>query len=303
MPPSQLLPVQLLGDPARVPRVLTWDEALALGFTPAAIRHRVEVGLWRRVLPRTYLTSDVLTWPDRLHAALAFAGPRALLSGAAALVTSGVRCVAAPLSVLVLVPTFGRSAGWVRIRRPEHAPSQENAPGPRRVTIARAVTDHCVEVRRLDDVRAVVAEVVRRRLTSVDELTAELRHAPRRGSAHLRDAIEEMSSGAWSSAEASTARLLRTNGIDGFEQNAVVTLRDGTLARPDFLWRQVRGILEIDSVEHHFAPRDLDDTMRRSLRLEAAGFSVIHRSPAAIRRDPEGFVNDVRLWLASLSTR
>jgi len=286
-------------DSTATPRVVTWEQALAIGFTPAAVRHQLRIGRWTRILPRVYLTSDVLTWPDRLDAALAYAGDGALLSGAAALVEDGLRCVDRPSKVLVLTPAFSESVAWVRVRNPAHAATRRLMPGAARVTTARAIVDLGVELRWLDDVRALVAEAVRRSMCSVVELMEELRHAPRRGSAHLRTAIDEMAGGAWSAPEASTATLLRTNGIRGFEQNARIDLHNGRRVYVDFLWRDQRAVLEIDSIEHHFSPGDIDDTMSRHIALETAGFSVVHRSPLAIRRDPLGFVADIQAWLAS----
>ena len=49
--------------------------------------------------------------------------------------------------------------------------------------------------------------------TQFDELEAELRHGPQRGSAHLRQAIEETRGGAWSAPEARAATLLRRGGL------------------------------------------------------------------------------------------
>lgn len=80
-----------LPNPEGVPRILTRDDALARGFTRRAIEHRLAIRRWHIVLPRTYLTGNTLTWPDRLDAALAFAGPDALLTGAAALADLGPR--------------------------------------------------------------------------------------------------------------------------------------------------------------------------------------------------------------------
>jgi hypothetical protein len=212
-------------DPDALPRVLTRDDALRCGFTRNAIRHRTETGRWRRVLPRTYLTSDTFTWNDRLRAALAFAGDDALLTGGAALLGQGLRSVRRPDSVLVLVPYCcrSRSIGWVRIRRTQRLPTRALAPGPRRVPIARATADLALELRRLDDVRALVADVVRRGLCDVAELAAELCEGPRNGSAFLRQAVDEVGAGAWSAPEARAATLMRRAGLPRFEQNSAST--------------------------------------------------------------------------------
>ena len=270
-------------------------------MTPRMIDHRVARGRWRRVLPRTYLTVDTLTWSDRPAAAIAFAGAGALLSGAAVLHDAGLRSVARPARLLVLVPRANRvrSTSWVRIRRTHRLPDADLVPGPPRAPIARAVADHALTLHRIDDVRTVVAEAVRRRLSTVDEIAAELEAGPRNGSALLRQAVDEVGAGAWSAPEARAARLLRRAGVPPFEQNARIELPGGGYCVADFLWRDLWAILEIDSVENHFAPGDWSATMDRHLVLETAGFSVAHRPPSAVNTYPVRFVRDITAWLAN----
>ena len=292
-------------DPTALPRVLTRAGALGRGMTPRMIDHRVARGRWRRVLPRTYLTVDTLTWSDRPAAAIAFAGAGALLSGAAVLHDAGLRSVARPARLLVLVPRANRvrSTSWVRIRRTHRLPDPDLVPGPPRVPIARAVADHALTLRRIDDVRTVVAEAVRRRLSTVDEIAAELDAGPRNGSALLRQAVDEVGAGAWSAPEARAARLLRRAGGPPFEQNARIELPGGAYYVADFLWRDLWAVLEIDSAEHHLDPADWSATMDRHLGLETAGFSVAHRPPSAVNTYPVRFVRDITAWLANRQRR
>ena len=182
-----------------LPRVLTRDEARRIGYSTDAVKHQLATGRWRRILPRTYLTSDTLTWLDRLAAALAFAGPDALLSGAAALCDE-FESVRRPGTILTLVPyAFApRSTGWVQIRRVERMPPARLAPGPSRVEVARAVADTCIGMRCMDDIRAVVTEAVRRRLCTAEELALAVDAGPRRGSKLVREAVREAAGGAWS---------------------------------------------------------------------------------------------------------
>jgi hypothetical protein len=289
----------LTHDPTRPPRVLSRADAMRLGYTRKAIEHRVASGRWERVLPRTYLTAGTLTWPDRLTAALCYAGPRALLSGAAALVgeLDGVR---RPGTILVLTPYAAghRSTRWVQVRPTERMPQRLRAPGPARAEVARAVADLALVTRRVDSVRALVTEAVRRGLCTPAELAAELDAGPRRGSAHLRKAIDEASAGAWSAPEAQAGALLRRAGVPPFEQNAAIQLPDGTSVVADFLWRSLRAILEIDSLKHHGMPGDRDSTDERHLKLEALGYSVVHRTPWAVHRQPTQFVTGIQAWLA-----
>jgi very-short-patch-repair endonuclease len=301
MDPARLDEVVPPLDSTRAPRVLSRAGALRLGYSADAIKHRLATGQWRRVLPRTYLTAGTLIWSDRLTAALEFAGPEALLSGAAALSDEGLRSAPRPTPILVLVPktTHVRSTGWVQVRRTDRLPARALLPGPARVPLSRAVADLALERPRLDDVRALVAETVRRGLCTIDELAAELAAGPRCGSAHLRRAVAEVGGGAWSAPEARAATLLRRAGVAPFEQNVRIGLPGGRYVIVDFLWRALRAVLEIDSVEHHFAPPDLDATMQRALALETLGYSVVHRSPAVVRNEPGEFVRGISTWLAA----
>jgi very-short-patch-repair endonuclease len=299
---NELVP---LLDSTALPRIVGRDEATRRGYTANMIEHRLNTRQWRRVLPRTYLTADTLTWPDRQAAALTFAGPGALLSGAAALADTGLKSVSRPTSILVLVPlsTRLRSTAWVRIRPTKRLPERATLPGPARAPSSRAVADLALERRGLDDVRALVSEAVRRELCTVDELVADLESGPRNGSANLRDALEEVIAGAWSAPEARAARALRRARVPEFEQNARVDLPAGGHFVVDFLWRQLRAILEIDSVEHHFDAPDRDRTMRRHLELETLGYSVVHRSPAVVFWETERFVAEIAGWLQARATR
>jgi very-short-patch-repair endonuclease len=286
-------------DPSAVPRILSRADAHRFGYTDDAIKHRLATGVWQLVLPRTLLTSDTLLWEDRQRAAVCFAGRQALLSGAGALCDLGIRAVSRPARVLVLVPPdrAPRSTGWVRIRPSARPVRRALLPGPPRVELARAVADLALELRRLDDVRAVVAEVVRTDRCTIAELTAELRHGPQRGSAHLRQAIDEVAAGAWSAPEARAATLMRRHQLPRFEQNARIDLPGGRWVIVDFLWRALRAVLEIDSDTHHALTGDARRTADRHLALETLGFSVVHHTPAYVSQQPWAFVDGVHTWL------
>jgi len=247
-----------------------------------------------------FLTAESLTEPDRWTAALAFAGEGAALSGSAALRASDVRRVVERPQILVLVPIANASTshGWVRVRRTERAIPVLNWLGPRRVEIARAAADLALILRRTDDVRSLVARVVQDGHCTVAELGQELETGPRRGSANLRAALEEVGWGAESAPEARAARILRAAGIVDFEMNATLVLGAGVQRRVDFYWRDLRAVLEIDSVEFHFTREDWNSTLDRHMQLTTAGYSVIHRPPSALR-DERRFVVDVRAWLAA----
>lgn len=301
MDPARLDALVPLIDPTAIPRVVGRDEALRRGFTSSAIAYRLRLGRWRWILPHTYLTSDTLTRTDRLRAALEFAGPESLLSGAAALDGLGLRGVAGADLVLVLVPphVWCRATAFVQIRRTTRLPLPVMATGLRRAPVARAVADLALRLTAPDDVRMLVAEVVRRGLCTVDEIVIELDKGPRNGSARLRCAAEEIRAGAWSAPEARAATVLRRAGAPPFEQNAIVHLPGGDTVIVDFLWRALRAVLEIDSDTHHALAGDADRTSRRHLMLETAGFTVVHHTPRFVREQPAEFARGVLAWLVA----
>ncbi len=292
-------------DPTALPRILSRAEAVSRGFAPHVIERRLAAGRWQRLLPRTYLTVPStlpLGWMDRITAALAFAGPESMVTGSTALAVAGIRCVPRLPPVVVLVPRTNRcrSRSWVRIRRTDHLPEPELDVGPRRVSAARAAVDHGGELRRLDDARALVSELVRRRLGTVSELGIELEAGQRNGSAFLRRAIGEVTDGSWSAPEARAAWLMRRNrAIPAFEQNARIVRADGRCFVVDFLWRDPRAVLEIDSLEHHFETLDWLATMDRHRALETLGYSVAHWAPSVVCAEPRRFVAEVAAWLAA----
>ena len=244
------------------------------------------------------LTAGTLTESDRSAAALLFAGEGATLSGAAALRASGVAKIAAPGSVLVLVPPGNRttSSGWVQVRQSARPLILENWHGPCRVHVARATADLALTMKRLDDVRALVAKVVQHGHATVEEIGKELEAGPRNRSALLRQALRDVGYGAASAPEARSASLLRRAGLRGFRQNARIDLPGGGYYLADFLWEELRAILEIDSREYHFEAGEWESTMDRHLALTTLGYSVIHRAPSALRNQAK-FVADVRCWL------
>ncbi len=197
--------------------------------------------------------------------------------------------------ILVLAPAGGgpHSTDWLRVRRSDRPVERALLPGPPRAADARSVSDLAVELRFVDEVRALVAETVRKGWCTPEELADQLAHGPRKGSAHLRQAIDEITAGAWSAPEARAATLLRRAGVPPFEQNARVPLPNGRHFVADFLWRELRAILEIDSYAHHSLPGDADGTSARHLILETIDFSVVHRSPRFIREHPERFVHEI----------
>ena len=93
--------------------------------------------------------------------------------------------------------------------------------------------------------------------------------------------------------------MRRNRAIPAFEQNARIVRADGRCFVVDFLWRDPRAVLEIDSLEHHFETLDWLATMDRHRALETLGYSVAHWAPSVVCAEPRRFVAEVAAWLAA----
>jgi hypothetical protein len=287
--------------PGSLPRVISRHQAAAFGISLRTLQRYVAAGRWRRLLPATYLTvSSRPTELDRWVAALLFAGEGAAVSSAGALRAVGVRGIAQPERVLVLVPPQNRkeSNAWVTVRRTCRPIEVTQWHGPRCVQAARAVADYCLTLERLDDARAAVAKVVQQGHGTVAEIGAELEAGPRRGSHNLRLALEEVGWGAESAPEARALRLLRRAGIRDFVANAWLQLGDGSWRRVDAYWPHLRFSLEMDGKEWHFTGKLWVKGLERDVALAKIGVYGVHRPPSALY-DAAGFVADVRDLIAA----
>jgi len=281
------------------PPVIAGADAIRRGVADHVIDRHVARGRWQLLCPGIYLTAGAPTWRDLLDAAVLHGGSGTVISGAAALREYDFGSAPDGDGVLLLVARHSgaRPCGQIRVRRTSRLPRAEPRLGPPLAPPARAVADAAREMLRPSDVRAVVAEAVRRDLATVDELSAELAACRRNGSRLLRLAVDDVGRGARSSPEAEAAALLRATGLVGFEQNVPLTA-SGKRYVADFLWRKLRAILKIDSEEHHYSPAEWRATMDRHAALETAGFSVIHQPPVALR-NPERFIETIRAWLTA----
>src|SRR5207249_2116265 len=95
--------------------------------------------------------------------------------------------------VLLPMSVHRRSTGFVVVRRTIHPPlpvwSTDDTP---LAPAARAVVDTCLRLTDQRAVRAIVAEAVQRRRTTIEALLVELVAAPSAGSAVLRRVLKEV---------------------------------------------------------------------------------------------------------------
>ena len=306
VPPTSVLSshtrrMELARRPHAPPSVLDTQMAHDLGFSRHAIAHRVERGHWKRLVRGVYLThSGVPTRDEWIRAALLWGGPDAVLAGLPALRLHGLRFDFSdtPIVLLVTRGSTRLSSGRVVVRHTTRLPKPRVVSGHPVASPARALVEACLLITDLNTTRELVATVVEDGFSTVTMIGHELAEAPSHGGALLRRVLMEIAAGAESVPECEIAELFQRAGVSGFTQNTRLYDRAGRqIGRGDVVWEELRAVLEIDGQAWHFRPEPWRRTLRRHNRLELAGYAVLHYPPAEIRRDPVGFVAEVREWL------
>jgi hypothetical protein len=267
-------------------------------------------GPWQVLLPSVYLTHA--GQPDdeaREMAALLYAGPQSVLTGAAALRRhglSGCRTIgpgadrAGAVDVLVPLDIRRADTGFVRLHRTGRLPKGFCVAGEARFVFPpRAVADAVRPMTDLNDVRAVVAEAVQRSMCSIQHLAEELANGPVWGSARLRLVLAEVAEGIRSAVEGDLRDLIVRARLPMPLFNPRLFVGAEFLAMPDCWWPELGVAAEADSRAWHFSPRDWEQTTARHARMSAHGIVVLHFPPRRIRYQRAEVANEIRRALAS----
>jgi hypothetical protein len=282
--------------------LLTAAQLADLGVTRSSVSRSDRLGgMFSRVLPGVHRVDGrgPLSVDQRDRAALLYAGPDSVLTGAEVLRRRRVGSAAHPAlrfqdRIHVLVPheTHRASHGFVTVERTRYLPHHWERDGLRFAALPRVVLDAVRRCTDEDAVRALIFDVVQRRLVTPESLEDERRLGQIRGSRFARLALEEVFAGIRSVPEGDVRRTFVARGWTDLLFNPRLHLRDGTfLAMPDVYHRS--GVcLEVDSREHHFAVETWESTMRRHASMTAAGLAVIHTPPSRFRREPEAVLDE-----------
>lgn len=273
--------------------LITRAQALGAGMSENAIRHRVRKGgPWRACLPGVYLTvTGTPTRVQRETAAALYAGPRAVITGAAALRYHRLPAPEAEPEVIdVLVPARvqRQNVSYVRLHRTTRMPARVSGPSQRSYTLpARAAADAALWLTDVREVRALIAGAVQDRGCTVAELTEEFDAGPIRDSALLRTVLSEAGDGIRSAPEAELRDLIVKARLPMPLFNPRLYLASGTyLARPDAWWPDAGVAIEIDSRRWHFSPDDWEHTMDRHAAFGEHSIVTLHFTPHKLRTDP-----------------
>lgn len=158
-------------------------------------------GPWQLLLPGVVLMSSAApTRAQRLHAAVAYAGPGAVLTGADALRQQGI-IVPYPPDVLILVPADRRPAsrGHLTMERTTRPPEPIVRAGLPLAQVARAAVDAARYERDWFRLRTLLLAPVATGACTLDELKTELAAGNQRGSAAPRAMLAEFDAHQYSS--------------------------------------------------------------------------------------------------------
>lgn len=259
-----------------LPPVISRQQALVRGITPATIRHRLGTGRWQRIFPGVYATySGEVGWRHRARAATLARGPGAVVSLHCALHLWGLHPSPPQIITLAEPDAVHRSGSLpgVRTRR-----RRRLATAVRYQVSVTSLAQTLLDVvalpsTTLDDALALLTRAVSARRITVPQLRAELCRHPRHPRREVLDeALAAAEGGLGSAAEARYVRdVERAHGLPPMERQVPMdgprTVADGRSRRLDFKDRQ-RGLgLEIDGDLFHSTRQRQD----RGRDREAAG--------------------------------
>lgn len=283
-------------------RVARAGELVSLGITSATVHANTRPGgPWQRILPGVLLlAAGPPTRTQRIQAALRYAGPGAVLTGSDALQLHGMRSVKPGGPVHVLVPhdrnvRFADGVAMERtIRLPKPLWRKEFPVAP----LERAVLDAARRLHNPGEVRALIAEAVRRGAAHPATLRTELEKGSTRGATLARQILTEISDGIRSVAEGWARRLLYDSPLPKPAWNVPICGPNGDLiAVVDAWWDNAALAWTLDA--WHPSP----DTHVTNAKLTAAGITVLTTPPARLQKDPAAVLAELENALSHARAR
>lgn len=289
---------------ARQHGVVTIAQMVTLGFDDNAIRYRLRVGRLHCVRRGVYAVGHSgVSWEGRNLAAVLSIGPGAALSHLSAAALWGLLADRGP-PIDVTVDRRVASPPGIRVHAVRRLDGGERTreAGIPVTTVARTIVDLAAVASEPALRRAVREAQVQRKL---DEraLRAQIERAPRRhGIRRLAALIEPGPAPTRSELEDRTLQLLLEHGLPRPDINVVVH----GLPRPvevDFLFADLRLIVEADGARYHDHRLARDADAAKQAMLEAAGYRVVRLSWWQVTREVDQTVRRLRHVLAAQASR
>lgn len=280
-------------------------QARAAGLSRSAIGHRLRRGLWVELHDGVYAIAGApRTERSEVMRVVLSAGTSAVATASTALALHGIRdfrLLPARVAVARRPPRSALPGVVETFHLPEgHRTAVDGIPC---ATIARALFDHAGTVRKQRLARALDAALAARRVTlaELDTVITELAEHGRRGSAVMRELVEERGHGYVAPTTELEARFLELVIGAGIPEPARQVDLGGALAwigRVDFVWRAERVIVETDGASFHNSVTDREDDERRDRALEQAGWTVLRFGWLDVTKRPTSVCRTVRSALA-----
>ena len=258
--------------------IVTRAELQALGYTASAVRAQLDAGRWQQVHPRVFaLHTGPLTWITRAWAALAYAGPGAVLShGSAAYARGWTKEPGGPIHVTVPYNRVVRPQPGIRTHRSRsylHIVARDSVLPC--TTAARTVADVLRSCETEQEATAFVLECIRTRRVSAEsiapELLAERRHPWRQAAL---DATGAAVRGNQSLLEGMWSRIEEAHGLPAGDRQVRV-VRDGAAQFQDVRYHAYAAVVELDGrIGHEDTEGRLRD-MRRDNANTIAGLATL----------------------------
>ncbi|WP_328606341.1 hypothetical protein OG943_41465 [Amycolatopsis sp. NBC_00345] len=263
---------------------------------------------WQRLLPGVVLLHNGTPSQDeKVTAALTYAGPDALLTGAEACRRHGLRTGALPdvsqLHVLVPHQHKIKSAEFVTVERTIRIPPLQLREGFRLAPLVRATTDAARRLRSIEPVERLLVEALQQGRCPPGDIGYELDHGTQRGTAIARRVLAGLVT-VRSMAEVRAKALVSELEMPPSHWNVPIWLPGGRyVGCPDAWWDDVALAWEIDSFEFHFERSGYARTLKRNSRYAAAGVTVVQTLPSRLERDPAGVLAELAGALRAASAR
>jgi hypothetical protein len=240
------------------------------------------------------LQSGEPTRDQLVHAALVYARPDGVITGVEAARRHGLHRLPVSDEIHVLIGEHRRlsSSGLIVAERTGRLPEPLIRDGVPVVPLERAVVDALRRCPDRDEVRALLAEVLGARRTTVARLRDELEAGSQRGTGLVREVLVELEEGIRSAVEGWAHELHASSDLPPVLWNPSVYRADGRfLGRPDAWFDDVGLAWEIDSLEFH--PEGDDATARRRADFVAERVVVVHHRPRRLRNEPQRVIEEV----------
>jgi very-short-patch-repair endonuclease len=272
--------------------VIARRQLVALGFTDDAIRHRISRGRLRSIWRGVYAVGrPELTRHGRWMAAVLACGSNAVLSHKTAAVLWGIR-PSGPAFIEVCVPprTFRRYRG-IRIHRraltiedvTRHERIPVTSPAQTLIDLGLILAPGALE--------ATINEADKLGLIDPEALRAAAER--RRGCAGTRAIKAVLDRRTFALTESELERrflaLVRRAGMP-----QLLTQQRVNGFRVDFVWPELRLIVETDGLRYHRTPAQQSRDRVRDQAHAVAGFTALRFTHAQVRFDPEHVIATLR---------